>query len=120
MRAAWTCQTKITQDCLANWDRHWITLCSSHLRSGDMNCLGRPIQIVQRQSRDFPAPQTIVDVLAARGADEALTLKALAAETFILYRRHNGPGLYDAILTACNAAHLAHASVRRLRGSSRH
>ena len=42
-------------------------------------------------------------VLAARGADEALTLKALAAETFILYRRHNGPGLYDAILTACNA-----------------
>jgi DNA-binding transcriptional LysR family regulator len=31
-------------------------------------------------------------------------LKALADETFIVYRRHNGPGLYDAILSACNAA----------------
>jgi len=31
-------------------------------------------------------------------------LKALAEETFIIYRRHNGPGLHDAILAACNAA----------------
>jgi DNA-binding transcriptional LysR family regulator len=31
-------------------------------------------------------------------------LKALAGETFIVYRRHNGPGLYDSILSACNAA----------------
>jgi DNA-binding transcriptional LysR family regulator len=34
----------------------------------------------------------------------ALPLKALAGETFIVYRRRNGPGLYDAILSACNAA----------------
>lgn len=34
----------------------------------------------------------------------AVPLKALAAETFIFYRRRNGPGLYDAILSACNAA----------------
>jgi DNA-binding transcriptional LysR family regulator len=34
----------------------------------------------------------------------ALPLRALAAETFIVYRRRNGPGLYDAILSACNAA----------------
>ena len=44
-------------------------------------------------------------VLARRGnADESLPLKALAAETFIVYRRHSGQGLYDAILSACNAA----------------
>ena len=34
----------------------------------------------------------------------ALALRALAGETFIVYRRRNGPGLYDAILSACNAA----------------
>src|SRR5258708_2078133 len=34
----------------------------------------------------------------------ALALRALAGETFIVYRRRNGPGLYDAILAACNAA----------------
>jgi DNA-binding transcriptional LysR family regulator len=36
--------------------------------------------------------------------DKALPLKALAAETFIVYRRPNGPGLYDAIIAACHAA----------------
>jgi DNA-binding transcriptional LysR family regulator len=36
--------------------------------------------------------------------DEALPLKALAAETFIVYRRPSGPGLYDAILAACHTA----------------
>ena len=34
----------------------------------------------------------------------AVTLKALAGETFILYRRRSGPGLYDAIVAACTAA----------------
>jgi len=42
--------------------------------------------------------------LARRASAKALPLKALADETFIVYRRHNGPGLYDAILSACNAA----------------
>lgn len=43
--------------------------------------------------------------LARRASlNKALSLKALADETFIVYRRHNGPGLYDAILSACNAA----------------
>lgn len=37
--------------------------------------------------------------------DEAgLDLKRLAGETFIVYRRHSGPGLYDAIFAACHAA----------------
>ena len=38
------------------------------------------------------------------GAGRVLSLKALAAETFIVYRRPSGPGLYDAILAACHAA----------------
>jgi DNA-binding transcriptional LysR family regulator len=40
----------------------------------------------------------------ARRINKAVPLKALADETFIVYRRHNGPGLHDAILSACNAA----------------
>ena len=41
--------------------------------------------------------------LAAGGAD-GVPLVALAAETFVVYRRHSGPGLYDAIIAACHAA----------------
>src|SRR5579864_4808384 len=40
----------------------------------------------------------------ARRTSKAVSLKALAEETFIVYRRHSGPGLYDAILSACSAA----------------
>jgi len=40
----------------------------------------------------------------ARRTNKAVSLTALAEETFIVYRRHNGPGLYDAILSACTAA----------------
>ena len=36
--------------------------------------------------------------------DTGLPLTALAAETFIVYRRRSGPGLYDAIFAACHAA----------------
>jgi DNA-binding transcriptional LysR family regulator len=44
-------------------------------------------------------------VLVRRGTEkEAISLKTLANETFIVYRRHAGPGLYDAILLACNQA----------------
>jgi DNA-binding transcriptional LysR family regulator len=42
--------------------------------------------------------------MLARRTNKAVSLKALAEETFIVYRRHNGPGLYDAILSACAAA----------------
>jgi DNA-binding transcriptional LysR family regulator len=42
--------------------------------------------------------------LAAHRAGKALALEALAAETFILYRRPLGPGLYDAIIAACQRA----------------
>jgi DNA-binding transcriptional LysR family regulator len=36
--------------------------------------------------------------------DVPLPLAALAGETFIVYRRPSGPGLYDAIFAACHAA----------------
>jgi DNA-binding transcriptional LysR family regulator len=42
--------------------------------------------------------------LAARAAGKPMGLEALAAETFILYRRPLGPGLYDAIIAACQRA----------------
>ncbi len=42
--------------------------------------------------------------LAATRREQAISLSALAAETFILYRRPAGPGLYDAIIAACMAA----------------
>ena len=38
------------------------------------------------------------------GCARPLPLAALAAETFIVYRRRSGPGLYDAIFAACHAA----------------
>lgn len=34
----------------------------------------------------------------------ALSLAMLAAETFVVYRRRSGPGLYDAIFAACHGA----------------
>ena len=42
--------------------------------------------------------------LALRDDNEGLDLKCLAGETFIVYRRPSGPGLYDAIFAACHAA----------------
>ena len=43
--------------------------------------------------------------LTAGSADgAALALADLSAETFILYRRPSGPGLYDAIIAACHGA----------------
>jgi DNA-binding transcriptional LysR family regulator len=42
--------------------------------------------------------------LAQRPEGEALPLSALAAETFLLYRRPSGPGLYDSILAGCHRA----------------
>jgi DNA-binding transcriptional LysR family regulator len=41
---------------------------------------------------------------AGRSDDAGVNLKRLAGETFIVYRRHTGPGLYDAIIAACHAA----------------
>jgi DNA-binding transcriptional LysR family regulator len=41
---------------------------------------------------------------AERNSDEPILLKALSAETFILYRRKDGPGLPEVVIAACHAA----------------
>ena len=50
----------------------------------------------------LPARHRLAARRGARAA--ALPLRALGAETFILYRRPSGPGLYDAIISACRRA----------------
>ncbi|MDT4823910.1 HTH-type transcriptional regulator BenM [compost metagenome] len=48
----------------------------------------------------FPA-----DHPAVKGRErKRIALSELAEESLILYRRHSGPGLYDAIIAACSAA----------------
>lgn len=42
--------------------------------------------------------------LLRKGKRKTIALAELADETFILYRRPTGPGLYDAIISACRAA----------------
>ena len=41
---------------------------------------------------------------AGRSDSAGVNLKRLAGEMFIVYRRHTGPGAYDAIIAACHAA----------------
>lgn len=43
-------------------------------------------------------------LMPAKAPSGALPLAAFADETFILYRRRLGPGLYDAIIAACHRA----------------
>ncbi|MET0498134.1 MAG: LysR family transcriptional regulator [Steroidobacteraceae bacterium] len=51
----------------------------------------------------LPAAHALAS-LPDTGAASALPLAALANETFILYKRPGGPGLYDTIITACRGA----------------
>jgi DNA-binding transcriptional LysR family regulator len=44
------------------------------------------------------------DLIRNRPVRSAIPLKALAAETFVFYRRPEGPGLTDVIIAACQAA----------------
>jgi DNA-binding transcriptional LysR family regulator len=44
------------------------------------------------------------ELIRNRPARAPIPLKALAAETFVFYRRPRGPGLTDVILSACQAA----------------
>ncbi|HEV2333950.1 MAG TPA: LysR family transcriptional regulator [Stellaceae bacterium] len=52
----------------------------------------------------LPAGHALAVGPGARPAATPLSLAALTAETFILYRRPLGPGLYDAIIAACQHA----------------
>jgi DNA-binding transcriptional LysR family regulator len=76
---------------------------AAFIRSPLANQEGLVIELLFQEAMVIAMPQG--HVLAQRAsADKALPLKALAGETFIVYRRHTGPGLYDAILSASNKA----------------
>jgi DNA-binding transcriptional LysR family regulator len=47
----------------------------------------------------LPAQHALAEI-----KEKGVALQRLAGETFIVYRRHTGPGLYDAIIAACHAA----------------
>jgi DNA-binding transcriptional LysR family regulator len=73
---------------------------AAFIRTAIANQEGLVVGTLLREAMVLAVPSG--HILARRKG--ALPLKALAAETFIFYRRRNGPGLYDAILSACNAA----------------
>ncbi len=63
---------------------------------------GVTVQAVLEESMlvAFPADHPLV----RNGKRKRIALTDLAQESLILYRRHSGPGLYDAIIAACRAA----------------
>jgi DNA-binding transcriptional LysR family regulator len=73
---------------------------AAFIRTAIANQEGLVVGTLLREAMVLAVPSG--HILARRKG--AVPLKALAAETFIFYRRRNGPGLYDAILSACNAA----------------
>ncbi len=66
-----------------------------------LNLLVRPI-LDEEMLVALPVGHALSSLSAA--ASTALPLTALANETFILYKRPGGPGLYDTIITACRGA----------------
>jgi DNA-binding transcriptional LysR family regulator len=62
--------------------------------------VGLVVDLLFREAMVIALPQE--HALARRAG--AVGLQTLANETFIAYRRHTGPGLYDAIMSACNQA----------------
>jgi len=76
---------------------------AAFIRTAIPNQEGLVVNLLLQEAMVLALPHA--HVLARRASpNKALPLKVLADETFIVYRRHNGPGLYDAILSACNAA----------------
>jgi DNA-binding transcriptional LysR family regulator len=77
---------------------------AAFIRTQVSDPMGVTINPLLQEAMLLALPST--HALAAGGAAEgpALPLAALAAETFIVYRRRSGPGLYDAIFAACHAA----------------
>jgi DNA-binding transcriptional LysR family regulator len=68
----------------------------------DPGCVLVNALLEEEMVADLPGGHALAP--ASGGNDAALPLARLAAETFILYRRPLGPGLYDRIIAACHAA----------------
>src|SRR5580698_5308712 len=74
---------------------------AAFIRTAIANQEGLAIHLLLQEPMVLALPRA--HDLARGRASKALPLKALANETFIIYRRRTGPGLYDAILSACIA-----------------
>ena len=74
---------------------------AAFIRTPLLNQVGLVVDLLFREAMVIALPQQHA---LARRAGRALALQTLANETFIAYRRHTGPGLYDAIMSACNQA----------------
>jgi DNA-binding transcriptional LysR family regulator len=76
---------------------------AAFIRTIIANQEGLIVDLLFQEAMIMALPQE--HALARRtSADKALPLKAFAGETFIVYRRHTGPGLYDTIMSACTKA----------------
>jgi DNA-binding transcriptional LysR family regulator len=74
---------------------------AAFIRTAIANQEGLAIHLLLQEPMVLALPRA--HDLARGRVSKALPLKALANETFIIYRRRTGPGLYDAILSACIA-----------------
>jgi DNA-binding transcriptional LysR family regulator len=75
---------------------------AAFVRTAIANREGLAVDALLQESMVLALPQAH-RLARETSASNALPLKALAGETFVFYRRHSGPGLYDSILSACNA-----------------
>ena len=76
---------------------------AAFIRAAVVNPVGLVVQPLLEEAMVVALPSGHLLARQARdGDDEALPLAALNAETFILYRRPIGPGLYDAIIAECH------------------
>src|SRR5262249_11203142 len=65
---------------------------------------GAGLVIARLQNEKMLAALPAQHPLAHKRARKTIALADLAEETFVLYRRPSGPGLYDAIIAACRTA----------------
>ncbi len=74
---------------------------AAFIRTDVSNAEGLEVEILLREPMVVALPRSHP---LARGARNPLRLESLADETFVVYRRGAGPGLYDTIIAACRAA----------------
>lgn len=76
---------------------------AAFIRTPVANQMGLTVDLLLDEAMVVALPSS--HALAEHRPDgAALSLAMLAAETFIVYRRRSGPGLYDAIFAACHGA----------------
>lgn len=77
---------------------------AAFIRSPVANMAGLEVRLLLKEEMVVALPAGHAFVDSSDDAAAAMPLAALANETFILYKRPGGPGLYDAIISACRVA----------------